>query len=82
MRVRGHLLSTEKAPTPPAIQSLLEEIDPLCKKDFNWHNGILRRKNKLVVPDVAQLKDKILGWLHGSSIGGHSGRDATLHRRN
>lgn len=42
--------------------------------------GILRWKNKIVVPNVVALKDLILEWLHGSGQGGHSGRDVTVQR--
>ena len=43
-------------------------------------NGELRRKGKLVVGNDVELKTHILKWLHDSAVGGHSGRDATLHR--
>ncbi|KAL8159036.1 hypothetical protein V2J09_000573 [Rumex salicifolius] len=47
---------------------------------ISYDSDPIIKKNNLVVPDVAQLKYQILGLLHGSSVGGHSGRDATLHR--
>lgn len=41
---------------------------------------MLRRKSKMVVPNVPEVKNTILEWLHSSSQGGHSGRDVTVRR--
>lgn len=64
------------------ITEWIEELKkkPDAKKHFTWKQDTLRRKCKLVVPSVVELKNKILGWLHGSSSSGHSGRDATHQR--
>uniref|UniRef100_A0A1J3K9P1 Retrovirus-related Pol polyprotein from transposon 17.6 n=1 Tax=Noccaea caerulescens TaxID=107243 RepID=A0A1J3K9P1_NOCCA len=59
-----------------SLISLLKET-PAGKKNFTWSINILRRKNKLVVPNDIGLRDSILEWLHYSGVGGHSGRDAT-----
>ena len=47
---------------------------------FSLHNGLSKRKGKLVVGPNDDLKSSILQWLHCSCQGGHSGRDATLKR--
>lgn len=60
------------------IEALQRSADSI--KKMSWSQGLLHRKNKLVVPNVVALKDSILGWLHCSGVGGHSGRDATHQR--
>ncbi|KAL8143460.1 LOW QUALITY PROTEIN: hypothetical protein V2J09_016492 [Rumex salicifolius] len=47
------------------------EVDPSAKKHFVWKDGLLRRKNKLVIANKPELKDKLLSWLHSSGLGGH-----------
>lgn len=42
--------------------------------------NVLRRKHNIVVPNDSDIKKMILEWLHGSSQGGHSGRDVTIQR--
>jgi len=54
--------------------------DPDSKKYFSWSQNILRRKSKIVVPANDNIKNTILLWLHGSGVGGHSGRDVTHQR--
>ncbi|KAL8161992.1 hypothetical protein V2J09_013481 [Rumex salicifolius] len=66
---------------PEVRQVIVElEADPSAKKHFVWKDGLLRRKNKLVIANSPELKDKLLTWLHSSGLGGHSGRDATIQR--
>lgn len=60
------------------IEALKKKTD--AKKHITWSQETLRRKGKLVIPAVFELKNKILAWLHGSSSSGHSGRDATHQR--
>lgn len=60
------------------IEALKKKSD--AKKHFTWRQETLRRKGKLVIPAVVELRRKILEWLHGSSRSGHSGRDATHQR--
>lgn len=63
-----------------------EIIDALKKKKtdnkryYSWTQNVLRRKSKIVIPMVNELKDKILQWLHCCGSGGHSGRDVTYQR--
>lgn len=69
---------TEDRQIMEIIEALKQNGD--AKKHFTWRQDILRRKSKLVVPAVIELRNKILEWLHGSSSSGHSGRDATHQR--
>lgn len=56
------------------------QSDSKSHPKFSFPDGELRRNDKLVIGDHETLKLQILKWLHDSAIGGHSGRDATLHR--
>ena len=60
----------------------LDEVmkDPSSHKDYSWSGGELRRKRKLVIGKNLELRKEILNWLHSSSYGGHSRRDATYQR--
>lgn len=66
----------------PQIKELIAELKkkPDYKKHFTWKQDTLRRKSKLVIPNNGELRQTILNWLHKSSSGGHSGRDATHQR--
>lgn len=68
--------------TDGAVKQIIDELKdkPNGKKHFSWTQGVLRRKSKIVVPAVTELKDLILEWLHSSGQGGHSGRDVTMQR--
>lgn len=56
------------------------EQDPTTHPKYTWTNQKLRRAGKLVISNSTTLKETVLKWLHGSSIGGHFGRDVTLYR--
>lgn len=64
------------------VKAIIEElkVKALSKKHYSWSQEVLRRKSKIVVPNVVEIRDKILQWLHCSGIGGHSGRDVTHQR--
>lgn len=47
---------------------------------YSYVEGLLRRKNKIVVGNQSEMKNKILWWHHSTPEGGHSGRDLTLKR--
>ncbi|GJS66777.1 retrotransposable element Tf2 [Tanacetum coccineum] len=51
-----------------------------AKKHYNWSNGQLLRKNKLVVGKDDQLRLELLAYFHGSSVGGHSSVKVTTHK--
>ncbi|KAL8170829.1 hypothetical protein V2J09_022633 [Rumex salicifolius] len=66
----------------PSLHKIITELatDPSSHPSYSYANSELRYKNKLVVGNDPAIKLKIFQWLHDSSLGGHSGRDATLHR--
>ncbi|GAU25035.1 hypothetical protein TSUD_155090 [Trifolium subterraneum] len=66
----------------PTLSQLISELQvkPSAHPKFSWINGELRRRGKLVIGNVSDLKDAIHQWLHNSAIGGHSGRDITTAR--
>lgn len=47
---------------------------------FNFSNGILRHKSRIVVGNSMPLKQQIFQSFHSSAIDGHSGQRATYHR--
>lgn len=63
------------------LQGVLTKLQAaeLCDH-FTWENGLLLRKGKLVVGQVMPLRLEIVAYCHGSSLGGHSGYQATLQR--
>lgn len=65
--------------TDVLLQDIISALksNPDAKKHYSWTQEVLRRKSKIVVPNKVELKNTILQWLHGSGVGGHSGRDAT-----
>lgn len=66
----------------PHLQKIISALDadPNSYPAYSYTNEKLRRKGKLVVGNNSEVKLHILKWLHDSAVGGHSGRDATLHR--
>ena len=63
------------------IKELIKDLEAklLCKKNFTWSQGILRRKSK-IVPSCETLRGSIFHRLHCSCSVGHSGRDVTHQR--
>ena len=68
--------------TDPHLSKLIMELktNKLSHPQYTYANDELRRKGKLVVGNNVEIKTHIFKWLHDSAVGGHSGRDATLHR--
>ena len=68
--------------TDPTLQKIISELEtkPSSHASYSFINGELRRRGKLVVGNNASVKLHIFKWLHDSAIGGHSGRNSTLHR--
>ena len=64
------------------VQKLIFKLqsDSKSHKHFSWVRGELRRKRRLVIGKDLELRKDILKWLHSSTCGGHSGKDATLQR--
>jgi hypothetical protein len=56
--------------------SLLQElaINPDSHPHYSLHSGIIRYKNRILIGDATNLKEKLFHSLHSSAIGGHSGQ--------
>lgn len=65
-----------------AVKQFIENLkqNPPVKKHFSLSQEILRRKNKIAIPQSVTLRNSILDWLHCSGQGGHSGRDVIVQR--
>ncbi|KAJ4777533.1 polyprotein [Rhynchospora pubera] len=61
---------------------LLQEFRGVDAEDGDWklEKGVLKKKGRLYVGSDAVIKEKILKELHATSIGGHSGMQATYQR--
>lgn len=55
-------------------------ITPNPKSEYTYHSRVLRYKGRIYVGKDTELKHNIIGSLHASAIGGHSGRVATYQR--
>jgi len=64
------------------VQSIISalKLNGDAKNHYSWGQGVLRRKNKIVVPMNNAIRNSILQWLHCSGMGGHSGREVTHQR--
>nr|CAD1821648.1 unnamed protein product [Ananas comosus var. bracteatus] len=47
---------------------------------YTWAQGLLKRKEKLVVGNVPNLRIRLINDFHSSSAGGHSGAEVTARR--
>ena len=64
-----------------ALVHLLHKIQKgEASSKYTWHNGQLRRRNKLMVGADAELRLELLKYFHSSPQGGHSGVEATMKR--
>lgn len=66
----------------PHLQKLLQAIqasDP-PKPYYQFKAGVLSRKGRIMVGSDIPLRHKLISYFHGSSVGGHLGISATLHR--
>nr|XP_033515310.1 uncharacterized protein LOC117279813 [Nicotiana tomentosiformis] len=61
---------------------LVEElkINSTTHNQFTWIHGQLRRKGRLVVGKVPELREEIMTLWHVALQGGHSGVETTLNR--
>lgn len=68
--------------TDPSLKKIITELqtNPSLHAAYSFVNGELCRRGKLVFGNDTAVKLHIFKWLHDSTVGGHSGRDATLHR--
>ncbi|GKE42400.1 hypothetical protein Tco_1469684, partial [Tanacetum coccineum] len=69
----------------PVIEELIDELNgaktkTYVEEKFTWVDGILRRKDKIVVGNVVRLRNNIINHYHFDATGGHSGTTVTVHR--
>lgn len=66
----------------PATKDLLTRlaVDPACEPDYQLQNGILRFKGRVWIGASTETQLHIVGALHASATGGHSGFHATYNR--
>lgn len=80
--LRSSLLDEVKSSwlTDPQLQSLIQSIQAAkCSKPYYQYTaGVLSRKGKLIVGADTTLRKKLIAYFHESSLGGHSGINATL----
>ncbi|XP_075084785.1 uncharacterized protein LOC142168032 [Nicotiana tabacum] len=64
------------------LKYLIEELqaETHTHKQFTWFQGQLRRRGKLVISKVQELRKTIITLWHATPQGGHSGVEATLRR--
>ena len=49
------------------------------KEKYAEHDGVFYYKDRIVVPNCRELRDRIVSECHSSMFAGHMGRDKTLH---
>ncbi|GJT77699.1 reverse transcriptase [Tanacetum coccineum] len=59
---------------------LLQQTKTYVGDKFTWVDGILRRKYKIVVGNVVQLRNNIINHYHSDATRSHSGTTITVHR--
>lgn len=66
----------------PVLQNLIQQLKDKAYvgNKFSWVDGILRRKDKIVVCNVDQLRNTIIHCYHADATGGHSGTTITIQR--
>ncbi|GMI67905.1 hypothetical protein HRI_000459800 [Hibiscus trionum] len=57
-----------------------KEEEPDKHPKYQWDGELLKRKGKLVVGSVSDVKKELLNFFHNSMVGGHSGVTATIQR--
>ncbi|KAJ0854088.1 putative nucleotidyltransferase, Ribonuclease H [Helianthus annuus] len=67
--------------TDPDTKAVIEQLSKgVAVPNRSWNGFMLKRKNKLLIPNDAQLRKDILSLCHASNMGGHSGVKATNMR--
>ncbi|KAJ7942659.1 Ty3/gypsy retrotransposon protein [Quillaja saponaria] len=68
--------------TDEFLRELVPKLQAGSIKDskFTWQEGLLKKRGKLVVGKNPELRKDLLDLFHASSVGGHSGVQATLKR--
>ena len=64
------------------VQDLIQRLanNGPCSSNYSWHQGVLKRKGKLVVGNDPSLRGRLITLWHSSSQGGHSGIEVTYRR--
>jgi hypothetical protein len=64
----------------PTLQSLMQKVEQglLANTKFSIRQGILLYKKRVYIPSI--LKEKVLQFVHSSSLAGHAGYDKSIHR--
>ncbi|GJX39159.1 retrotransposable element Tf2, partial [Tanacetum coccineum] len=57
------------------LQGLIQQLQnkSYVEDKYSWVDGILRRKDKIVVSNVVKLRNTIINYYHSDGTGGHSG---------
>jgi len=64
------------------LQELLPQLSvhPHNQNGYTLTNGVIHYKGRIVIGNDEQLKARIMQAMHDSTVGGHSGVQATYHR--
>jgi len=63
----------QAAKTDLYIQSMSQVATNQLHSHFIWCNGLLRYKERVIVPTDSTLRAKLLHEMHDTKVGGHSG---------
>lgn len=50
------------------------------QQGYSLHEGVIKLNNRIWVGQNSALQTKIISAIHSSTVGGHSGHQATYHR--
>ena len=82
-------LATAETPALPAQTNLIQQIRDSYKLDpsfesekFEECKGLYYYRNRIVIPNVKELRDQVLSECHDSRFAGHMGKDKTLELLN
>ncbi|GJX72497.1 reverse transcriptase [Tanacetum coccineum] len=83
----GHPIAYLSKTLSPKHQALSTYEKEFMLKDksyrgnkFSWVDGTLRKKDKIVVGNVARLRNNIINYYHSDATGRHSGTVVTVYR--
>jgi hypothetical protein len=66
---------------PRAVELLRNlALSPSSEPGYTLHKGVIRYKDRIWLPAVSELQEKIVLALHASPAGDHSGIPVTLRR--
>ncbi|GJU29316.1 peroxidase 64 [Tanacetum coccineum] len=64
----------------PYTSNIINHRDPISEPDFSFARQLLFYKQRMVIPDVPDLRHKLLHEDHATPVGGHGGFLKTLKR--